>query len=139
MIHKILNRLFKRKDIYSCDGDIYLIRWYIIKNKRFALYLHKFVSSDEDRALHDHPWPFLVIPIWRGYYEYNLKGKSRVLPIISTRIRGSDYRHRVYLIDNKPAWSLFMRGRKIRQWGFYPGGKFVHNEQWWSDNDCGED
>ena len=137
MFEKILNKLFHRRDIRSCEMEIYLKRWYIFKSKRLTLFVHKFEKSDEDMALHDHPWAFFVIPIWRGYYEYNLKGKSRSYPIISMRYRNRDYRHRVVLIDRKPSWSLFFHGVKSGLWGFWPGGKFVNNNQWWIDNDCG--
>ena len=38
-------------------GKNYLSRWHIIpRNRYFNIYLHKFVGSDDDRALHDHPW-----------------------------------------------------------------------------------
>lgn len=37
--------------IPSAD-DPYLLRWYIIP---LNVYLHKFMRSDDDRALHDHP------------------------------------------------------------------------------------
>lgn len=56
--------------IVNCDHDVYLHRWYIFRTKYVSLFLHKFVRSDEDRALHDHPWSFFVIPIWRGYIEH---------------------------------------------------------------------
>lgn len=69
-IEKILCRIFDYKVIINCVKDPYLIRWYLIRNRWFALFLHKFVRSDEDRALHDHPWNFIVMPIWQGYTEY---------------------------------------------------------------------
>ena len=67
---RILNRIFSKKEIVNCDRDIYLHRWYVIRRPNLGLFIHKFVRSDEDRALHDHPWNFLVIPIWRGYIEH---------------------------------------------------------------------
>jgi len=133
MIIIILNILFDYTVINNCDRDPYLHRWYVIRNKRFALFIHKFVRSDEDRALHDYPWNFIVIPIWRGYNEFNLKGIKRVYPLLGTRYRKAEYRHRVELIDDKPAWSLFIRLRKRRVWGFWPIHGFVDNETWWKD------
>lgn len=67
----ILDRIFKHRVIVNCDRDAYLYRWYVFRTPWVALFIHKFVRSDEDRALHDHPWPFLVIPIWRGYIEHS--------------------------------------------------------------------
>jgi hypothetical protein len=120
-----LNRAFDRKVIVNCDGDPYLHRWYVFQTRPISLFVHKFVRSDEDRALHDHPWPFLVIPIWRGYWEhserliwsyratYETGGKwekipgslapapfrCRVRPILGTRLRPATYRHRVELLS----------------------------------------
>ena len=35
----------------------YLRRWWVIpRNRLFNVYLHQFLRSDDDRALHDHPW-----------------------------------------------------------------------------------
>lgn len=140
----ILNLLFKRREIVNCDRDLYLIRWFVIRTKHLGLFIHKFVRSDEDRALHDHPWSFLVIPIWRGYWEhYEIFGNHlppgrtfkcrRVLPILGARIRQATYRHRVELIDGKPSWSLFFRFRKRREWGFWMPEGFVHWNTFWQD------
>lgn len=35
----------------------YMRRWHVIpRNRWFNVYLHHFLRSDDDRALHDHPW-----------------------------------------------------------------------------------
>lgn len=70
-MERILNILLDHKVIVNCDRDPYLLRWYLFKTARVSCFIHKFIRSDEDRALHDHPWAFLVIPIWRGYIEYS--------------------------------------------------------------------
>lgn len=132
-IGRFLNLLFKGKVIRNCDYQLYLYRWYVIRTEPFALFVHRFVRSDEDRALHDHPWNFIVIPIWRGYREHNVKGVRRVLPILGIRYRRARYRHKVELIDGKPAWSLFIRFRYRRVWGFWPKEGFKNWRQWWSD------
>lgn len=129
----ILDRFFASRTILNCDKEPYLKRWYLIRTDRFAIFVHKFLRSDEDRALHDHPWPFIVIPIWRGYHEESLKGIHRVLPILGIRKRRATYRHRVILIDGKPSWSIFIRFRKQRVWGFWPESGFVDWKQWWHD------
>lgn len=126
------------KVIHNCDGDPYLYRWYLLRTPWVALFLHRFVRSDEDRALHDHPWAFLVIPIWRGYVEHNDKGQRRVWPLLGIRFRRATYRHRVQLIHGRPAWSLFFRFREHRTWGFWPGGRFIDWRSWWTNN-CGEE
>ncbi|HET6807233.1 MAG TPA: hypothetical protein VFH59_17490 [Frateuria sp.] len=46
----------------------YLKRWWVIpRNPLFNIYLHQFLRDDDDRALHDHPWPWCSI-VLRGEY-----------------------------------------------------------------------
>ena len=70
-IRAVLDRLLKKKEIVNCARELYLRRWYLLRTKRVGIFIHQFVRSDEDRALHDHPWSFLVVPIWRGYVEHS--------------------------------------------------------------------
>ncbi len=143
----ILNRLFEKRVIVNCDHDPYLHRWYVLRTERLGLFIHKFVRSDEDRALHDHPWPFFVIPLWGGYVEHSdrplhpwpgclcprVDVKRRVWPIISARYRDTTFRHRVELVKERPSWSLFFRFTKIREWGFWPKEGFILWNKWWQD------
>ncbi len=157
IVEAILDRLLPKKVIVNCEKQPYLHRWYVVRTERVSLFVHKFVRSDEDRALHDHPWSFIVLPIWRGYIEHNerlpnipfdsehikeladyvengpdfVPHQSRVWPILGTRFRSSLYRHRVELIDGKPSWSLFIRFKKVREWGFWlPQGFMLWNKFW---------
>jgi hypothetical protein len=133
MIERLLDRCFHSRIIINCEHQPYLHRWYLFRRQRFAIFLHKFVRSDEDRALHDHPWGFIVLPIWRGYIEHTDGGcQRRVWPLIGTRYRPATFRHRVELIDGQPAWSIFIRFKYLRSWGFWPG-HFVHWRKWWND------
>lgn len=183
LIERILNRLFKKREIVNCDHDVYLHRWFIYRGTRIGIYIHKFVRSDEDRAVHDHPWDFLVIPLWRGYIEHSevkcpyaypcihcapghdvgfpknqpcrLNQVNRVRPILGTRFRRAEYRHRVELLPEMintqspwdtegiltpeptgrdlPSWSLFIRFTKRRQWGFWTNNVFQHWNKWWQE------
>lgn len=151
-MEKLLNRIFDYRVIQNCERDPYLMRWYVFRRESFAIFIHKFVRSDEDRALHDHPWAFIVVPLWRGYIEHSdrecpcfacqnhpcmaperIPVKKRVWPIIGTRFRSATYRHRVELLDKKPAWSLFFRFKRIREWGFWPKEGFMDWKKWWND------
>lgn len=177
LAERILDALFYKRVIVNCARNPYLHRWYVIRSERFGLFIHKFVRSDEDRAVHDHPWDFIVIPIWRGYVEHSVKFcdcmfcdlerysrregktshdkpiKKRVLPILGTRYRRATYRHRVELMpcDDKgqvileddcpkcegrgelPSWSLFIRLKKRRDWGFWMPEGFVQWAKFWQD------
>lgn len=47
----------------------YMLRWHLIpRNRFFNIYLHKFLRSDDDRALHDHPWSWNLSLILKGEY-----------------------------------------------------------------------
>jgi hypothetical protein len=63
----------KKKIIYGCEarGDEsspYLIRYSLFECKYFQICLHVFLRSDHQEH-HDHPWNFLSIVLWRGYFE----------------------------------------------------------------------
>jgi hypothetical protein len=131
------------------DGDKpYLRRWYIIPRNPFVnLYLHNFRCSDDDRALHDHPWWFFSLVLKGGYYEHRL-GPLQWRPVGSIAFRRPTTAHRVELESEwvatsgerreRPAWTIILTGPRTRRWGFYcPQGwkfwqDFVH------DNGCGE-
>lgn len=51
------------------DGDsVYMIRYGLPRVGPFRLCLHVFYRSDAD-DLHDHPWGFVSMILWRGYVE----------------------------------------------------------------------
>lgn len=124
----------------------YLVRWFIIPhNKWFNLYLHKFCRSDDDRALHDHPWASCSI-ILKGMYMEHVpitRGEElpesftlttyRVKKAGSVTFRRAVQAHRIELFvknfdkkrdcfvppKERPVWTLFMTGPKTRSWGFH--------------------
>lgn len=124
--------------------DPYLHRWWVVpRNKSANLYLHRFMKSDDDRALHDHPW-WNVSRILEGSYSEimpateastNIDGLSYVpdRPLLRSeqrRLCDIVYReaiaaHRIVL-TNGPVWSLFMTGPVQRSWGFYCPRGWVH-------------
>src|ERR1700761_448041 len=54
-------------------GDTYMRRWWVIpRNRFFNIYLHNFLRSDDDRALHDHPWVNMSILLWGRYIEHTI-------------------------------------------------------------------
>lgn len=59
----------KKQIIRNDDGVPYMVRRAI--NTRFGgVKLHHILRSDDDRDLHDHPWSFLSIILWGGYWEH---------------------------------------------------------------------
>lgn len=96
----------------------YLKRWYIIPKNRFLnVYLHCFGGSDDDRALHDHPWWSLSFLLKGELLEHTFNG-VRHIPRFLPVIRSAKLAHRLELV-NIPAWTIFITGPRIRQCGFH--------------------
>jgi hypothetical protein len=107
------------------DGQRYLERRYVIpRNSHLNVYLHKFLKSDEDEALHDHPWNWCSIILRGGYTEHRSDGSSR-RRAGSIVVRKPEVAHRVQLdwgnawCRELPVWTLFITGPKQREWGFH--------------------
>jgi hypothetical protein len=77
----IINLFATRQVIEDADGNPYLIRYFIYRpdwlrhfridaKKAGRIYLHHFLRSDYDRALHDHPWNFRTFLLKGGYREW---------------------------------------------------------------------
>jgi hypothetical protein len=87
------------------------------------VYLHHFHRSDEDLALHNHPWVWSRSLILVGGYieerkEHDQVRRRVVHPWTWNKIDGDDF-HRVDLIEDD-CWSLFIAGPKHgRSWGFW--------------------
>lgn len=146
------------------NEDPYLLRWYILpKNPIFNIYLHKFVRSDDDRALHDHPWTWNASLIISGEYiehmpldkaTYGTDGDFRTITKLRRPFRpifrkGSTP-HRVELmktvklgkpillnVSETPVWTLFITGSREREWGFYCPQGWKHWEKFVSKRDGG--
>lgn len=99
-------------------GEKYLSRWYVIpRNRFFNIYLHKFESSDDDRALHDHPWYSMSILFAGEIKEHSYKG-VRLMPWLWPVFRTAKFAHRLELMKG-PVWTLFITGPVVRSWGFH--------------------
>lgn len=99
-------------------GADYLRRWWVLPRNEFAnVYLHEFRRSDDDRALHDHPWASTSVILHGQYIEHTPEGQflRQAGDVIS---RPAEALHRVELIDDQPAITIFITGPKVREWGF---------------------
>lgn len=136
------------------DEQPYLIRRFLIpRNSYFNIYLHKFVRSDYDEALHDHPWWFISLILKGAYTEYTPEGRER-RKAGSIAYRPATHMHRVQLDSHPviatertrvrptrqeiPTWTLIVTGKKVREWGFacpkawvpwekFTGGSYNHS------------
>lgn len=146
----MIPKYFKKRPpdfIIGSLEDPYLYRWYLIpKNKWFNIYLHRFMRSDDDRALHDHPWWSLGMILSPGgvyvehmpdtetrfyfddafltgwdLFRHTIKVKRRRFQPV---LRRAKHIHRVELCKDEfgaeiPVYTLFITGPKIRDWGFW--------------------
>ena len=104
--------------------DPYLLRWWLIpRNRFFNLYVHRFCRSDDDRALHDHPWASVSVILDGGYIEHLSDNRQMVRREGQITARRASAAHRVQLQDGTHApdrvWTLFITGPRIRDWGFH--------------------
>jgi len=148
-------------------GDRYMLRWHLCSWSNYekgsvpknrweafvralpAVYVHRFLHDDDDRALHDHPFGSVSIPLKTGYWEVlfvplsetrisQLREQAVFRPTYKTfrkegsvTIRRAATAHRIVLKREADGSipetvSLFLMGFRIRDWGFYcpKGWKF---------------
>lgn len=107
-----------RKPDREISGD-YLHRWFLIpKNKYFNIFLHKFHRSDDDRALHDHPWYSISVLLKGEIIEHRWSDKVRYILRFLPVFRSAKFAHRIELVKG-PVTTLFITGPRIRTWGFH--------------------
>lgn len=114
-------------------GQDYLRRWYVIpRNRWLNIYLHEFRRSDDDRALHDHPWLSLSVLLMGEYTEHRIADGGihtrRIYKAGAVIFRRASYAHRIELHDG-PCWTLFITGPRIRHWDFHCPTGWRHWEQ----------
>ena len=143
MLLKLLERLGRKRIVMDRVSDEpYLERYYLFLKDRdrfpFNVFLHKFLKSDPD-DVHDHPWPYATLILRGGYYEWQPQFNSAGQKIGeiakwcgagSFRWAGANTYHRIELDPTITCWTLFMPGRKCRDWGFLVRNQWVQWEQY---------
>ena len=115
------------------DQEPYLERYYIFLKERdsfpFNIFLHRFIKSDPD-DLHDHPWNYRTFILFGGYWEHTINGRFWRGPGSYIYAPANTF-HRVELDKNIPyCWTLFIPGRKNKDWGFLENGKWIQHEEY---------
>lgn len=145
------------RTIKAPDGGPYLERYFLGRVPDRVpwiggtqVYLHRFLASDPDRGLHNHPWRWArSLILCGGYWEERLlvgggQGWRLRRPGRFVRLTGEDF-HRIKLRDGRrEVWSLFWHGRYVKPWGFLVysapvGSRWVHvagdaaggGKPWW--------
>ena len=107
------------RKINGLDGSDYLHRRYLLPRNRYLnIYLHKFLGSDDDRALHDHPWISISILLKGELLEYFPDGSCQRIKRGKFIYRTPTHLHRIELPEGQTATTLFITGPVVRNWGF---------------------
>jgi len=97
----------------------YLNRWWVIpRNEGCNVYLHEILRSDDDRALHDHPWANTSMILDGRYIEHLPDGSSHLREAGWIGSRTAEDAHRLEILPGERCVSLFLTGSKVREWGF---------------------
>lgn len=138
----------------------YMRRYWLFRPRdrtKMQIRFHRILRSDKGRHLHDHPWPYVSIILKGGYYEltplssalYRNDTEVEFMTIYnpytekneyctfckkwykpgSILFRKATHKHRILIPENE-AWTLFITGKKIREWGFDVGGRWVYHQEY---------
>lgn len=138
---------FFRKKIIGAPENPLLVRYSLFRCEAFGIFLHHMLRSDHERALHDHPWPFVSVVLRGGYTEIHDQTLQRKETRVwhgpgSVLVRPAEWRHRFELSPRSvqvrcaseesltdaflraarqkcDAWTLVFVGRRCRRWGFF--------------------
>jgi len=114
--------------------DDYMERYWLIPYGKLpvAARIHHILKSDDDRAFHDHPWPYMTIILKGGYWEvtpsYDMSGlytgeKRTWHGAGSVLFRKAKTWHRLEIPEGEQTWTLFVTGKWQQKWGFMPNPK----------------
>lgn len=109
-----------------------ITRYYLAGGERFSIFLHCITRSDEEEVFHDHPWNGFSI-ILGSYWEETLD-RPLTKKSLFNRIIGTKY-HRVELKDNKPVWTIFCHGPRLKGWEFFDRALNVKIKMDWTHDD----
>jgi hypothetical protein len=141
--------------------ESYMIRHYLLylgqefdnkdetENKKiypYNAFLHEIRGSDKDTykghlAYHDHPWPYTTVILTGGYWEhtpmidhegYIIGDSKKFYGPGSILRRKPGHLHYLEMGDKGTTWTLFMRGKRVQEWGFRPfmSKDKIHWKEW---------
>ena len=108
--------------VISDSDRRYLERYFVCSIFGVRVYLHRFVGSDPDRGLHDHPWAWAFSLILSGwYFEETRRTEGGGLRTVNyfNFLTGDSF-HRVVLpLSLTEVWTLFIvPAHDVKEWGF---------------------
>jgi hypothetical protein len=150
MLLALARRVMRRPPDFVIGGRDrpYMERWWLIpRNPWFNVYLHRILRSDDDRALHDHPWVNCsilldgsyveLVPARRGGYAWGAPTTAKRRRAGAVVLRRARAPHRLVLDGGAAVISLFVTGPRTREWGFYAEHGWVHWQAFTDPDDPG--
>jgi hypothetical protein len=121
-----VKRFWKTHNLMWADGTVFMTRYTLLKFKSFSIKIHRFRRGDEE--MHDHPWGFLSIVLWRNYIEVTPLGEIK-RRLFSVRYHPANWIHKVCVDEGKDCWTLCFTFGRSRNWGFItPLGWVAHDD-----------
>jgi hypothetical protein len=117
-----------RSTIVHEDGAPYLERYHIVDTRHVQVRIHHWLSSDDQRAPHDHPWANTTLVLAGHLIEHTDNGGRALAPGTVVSRHPTDP-HRIELISDD-AWTLFVTGPIVRDWGFHTSTGWVGWRRW---------
>ena len=113
MLERFLRRWFHHKDIGWEEIGERFTRYTLLRTPRFTVYLHQLDAPVAHAQCHDHPWDFVALLLWGGYWEY-LHGRWTRRRPGEVLWRPAETSHNV--VTRGVSWSVIVAGRKRRDW-----------------------
>lgn len=124
-------------EVIHRNGNPMFERWWLLRtpssteSKAGNIYLHRWLRSDAEDP-HDHPWwnettvlsGRLVEELFCPARIRLMKGMRRELTPGMSAMRAAEEIHRVVEVEPGTI-TLFVTGRKAREWGFWLEGRFI--------------
>lgn len=126
MMHKLMYWLtgFLKVRVIEHEGEPYLERYYAGTWFGTRYFIHRFMMSDPDRGLHDHPWLWAKSYILAGGYDELVLKHRKVVTVERRAFEINKFDgyafHRVTMPDHLKGktWTLFTHGPREKDWGF---------------------
>lgn len=124
----VFEKLFLVKEIKSKAGVLHFRRWRVIATPWFSVFVHNIYKADEDLHLHDHPWDYFNMILKGSYVEETAEGKH-LMDVGCYSKRKAETFHKIHSV-NEPTTTLFIIGKRRRDWGYSVDGMWVQHEKY---------
>lgn len=112
--------------VISIDGRPYLLRFLVARVAGCEVYLHRFLTADGERHLHDHPWAWSASLLLAGGYREECmrlvdgydgpRTRERLIRAPRLNLIGAGFHRIAEVLPG--TWTLFIVGPRRKMWGF---------------------